>query len=379
MRLLVYVNHFYGTATSFRGKSTTQSPDARRAIVEQTCAALRALDAEVELELCGVGGASLLPITRDFSSLLDPRLLVYASLQEQLARADGYDYLINVEDDILLPAETFEAVRRFDAQAPVEACLLPNRLENDGARTYCVDLEAVPGYYDAELAFEGQLLRVAHNPHSGLSILSKAKALHARERVNLAKRDVIIGGLMASAYANVHSPFRMYRPYSDLAFAHVVHLDRWQSLKPAPALSVSPRSPVSLAAIVVTREHAYRLPAIVEALRAHTDQIVVWNNNPATTLTLEHAHVINAARDYGMQGAQLAACGIAADRVWVQDDSAVSTTLVPVAAEQVRQGLFDAERQLRELRESAGVRLVSRVKALPGVDALWALAKRFKH
>jgi hypothetical protein len=35
---------------------------------------------------------------------------------------------------------------------------------------------------------------------------------------------------MASAYANLHSAFSLYRPFDDLTFAHVEHLDPWEAL-----------------------------------------------------------------------------------------------------------------------------------------------------
>jgi hypothetical protein len=50
---------------------------------------------------------------------------------------------------------------------------------------------------------------------------------YAAARVDLASRDLIIGGYMASAYANLHSSFLVWRARSDLLAHHVVHLDNW--------------------------------------------------------------------------------------------------------------------------------------------------------
>lgn len=386
MRILAYVNHYFGTGTSFRGKSTTQDQAERRRIVAETCAALRALPGDVDLEVCGVAGAHLVPIRRDFTGLVDPRLLVYASIEEQMNRADAYDYVINIEDDIYLPRPTFEAIVRFDAAAPIDTCLLPNRLEEGEHGSFCVDVKALPGWTDVERSFEGKALRVANNPHSGLSILSREKVRFARERMDLKRRDVIIGGLMASAYANLHAPFKMYRSYEDLQFAHVVHLDPWQALPPAPALHIERRGkPVELAAIVVCRDNPHRVPAIVEAIRTHTDHVLVWNNNPEIAMTIQNVRVINSGVDCGAHAVELAACALPAQRYWIQDDSEVRANIEPVPASTIADRLrvlLDAParlgvvaNKLTNLQNSAGVQVVRRVKSLPGVEAVWAAAK----
>jgi hypothetical protein len=236
MRVLAYVNHFFGEATPFRGKSTTQLPAERQRIVEQICQSLRQLPAKVDVRLCGDGRHHLLYPEIVFPRLLDPRHLVFASIEHQLQQADGYDYIINVEDDVQVPVATWQAIRAFDAENPVDRCLLPNRLEGTAESSYCVDLKAMAGWTDDNLTFQGRTLRVAINPHSGIAILSREKVQYARERVDLTRRDVLVGGHMASAYANLHSAFKLYRPFDDLRFAHVTHLDHCD-LVIAPSMS----------------------------------------------------------------------------------------------------------------------------------------------
>lgn len=247
MRVLAYVNHFYGRATPFRGKSATQEPAPRRRVVESVCRALQGLPAETSIRVCGDGRHHLVSPDIVFPDLPDPRHLVHASIEHQLQQLAQYDYLINVEDDVLLPPETWQAVLAFDAQQPLDRCLLPNRLEEGEHGLFCVDLKAWPGWTERSLPFQGHELRVALNPHSGISILSSRKALYARGRIDLTPRRRMAGDLMASALAALHAPFALYRPYDDPTFAHVRHLDAWQPRTPESLLAVGRPAPPATA------------------------------------------------------------------------------------------------------------------------------------
>ena len=50
---------------------------------------------------------------------------------------------------------------------------------------------------------------------------------YAEMRIDLDLRKQFHGGFMASAFANVHAPFLLWRTRSNLLAHHVVHLDRW--------------------------------------------------------------------------------------------------------------------------------------------------------
>ena len=91
----------------------------------------------------------------------------------------------------------------------------------------CVDLEAVPGWAGLNRIFRDIVLDVAVNPHSGLFFLTQPQMRYAADRISLQRREQFHGGYMASAYANVHAPFLVWRAKSDLMAHHVVHADKW--------------------------------------------------------------------------------------------------------------------------------------------------------
>jgi len=196
--------------------------------VQNVVNALKALPGS-KVVVCGVPGCALIPLDFEFGSLQNPCHLVYASLERMALEVGSWDYFINIEDDVLLESAAFAQVLDFDKENLVNECLLPNRMERQEGNAYCVDLQATPGWTCQFKKFKAATLRVGVSPHSGLSILSQAKLKYALERVDLTRRDTIIGGPMASAYANIHSPFSLYRPFDPVDFVTVVHQDNWES------------------------------------------------------------------------------------------------------------------------------------------------------
>jgi hypothetical protein len=194
----------------------------------RTVEALRALPYDVDVKVCGIPGASLLPVDVDLSSVADPRHLIYASIERLAESRAGYDYFLCIEDDVLLPGEVVDRMMRFQDCSEVHEVLLPNRLETAAERlSYCVDLLAMPGWRGLHRDFEGLRLDVAQNPHSGLALLSRRQLDYAIRRVDLSRREVIVGGFIASGFANLHQPFLLWRVRDDEAAHSVVHLDHW--------------------------------------------------------------------------------------------------------------------------------------------------------
>jgi hypothetical protein len=228
MRVLCYVNHYFGRPVGFEGRSTDGDDGHRRAIVAACLDGLRALPG-VEVNVCGIEGRALEPIDIDFSGIRDdPKMLVYESLAHMVRRAEDYDYFINIEDDILLPAETFANVVEFDHGSLLNEILHPNRVEEDETgRRFCVDLAAMPGWTYQRRTYGGRELRVARNPHSAVLILSRDKLRYALRHIDLSYRGRFLTYEMDSAFAYYLSPFCLYRPYEDLEFHTVTHLDRW--------------------------------------------------------------------------------------------------------------------------------------------------------
>jgi hypothetical protein len=228
----------------FEGRSTDGDKEHRRPIVAACLDGLRALPG-VEVNVCGIAGSALEQIDIDFSRIRDnPKLLVYESLADMVRRADDYDYFINIEDDIFLPPETFANVIEFDRDSLRNEILHPNRVEEDETgRRFCVDLEAIRGWTYQRRTYRERELRVARNPHSAVLILSRDKLHYALQHVDVSYRGRFLKYEMDSALAYYLSPFCLYRPYEDLEFHTVTHLDRWagrRASKVAPA--VAPRA-----------------------------------------------------------------------------------------------------------------------------------------
>jgi hypothetical protein len=230
MRILCCFNHYYGTSSEFHGKSTTEPQERRFLKVFKALNSLKELPFSIDLVVCGFANYSLIPVDIDFSTTLqDPRLLVYASIERMTQEIEAYDYFLNIEDDILLNSETISSCLAFNKISNCNEVFLPNRIEFDSNGTYqCVDLVAMPGWrHELKRKFRGVELGVAHNPHSGLSFLSQEQLKYAIGRIDLSIRESIIGGLMASAFAKLHAPFLMWRAKSYLRDHYVEHLDHW--------------------------------------------------------------------------------------------------------------------------------------------------------
>jgi hypothetical protein len=228
VRILCHFNHFFGSGSDFVGKSTSGKRDQRSAIVSRTLSALRSLPFDIHVRVCGFVQDSLLPIDVDLSAERDPQRIVYASIERMFDSLTSYDYFLNVEDDILIEAKALETMMSFNAVSHVNEVYLPNRMERGNAgEEYCVDLMAMPDWSRLRRVFAGSELSVARNPHSGMAFLSRDQMCYARERVDVSRRDKFLGGFMASAYANLHEPFLMWRSRTVLSLHQIEHLDRW--------------------------------------------------------------------------------------------------------------------------------------------------------
>lgn len=239
-RVLCYVVHYYrtsdayhGTSRAYVGRSTNSAAEQRRAVVTQVIDALRALPGRVDVKVCGVPEAALVPIDIDLSAVREPQHFSFEAIEHMVRSRAGYDWFVCVEDDVLISSGVFDRMRRFERDAELNEVLLPNRLEESApGRTYCVDLLAHPGWRGDRREYEGLRLDIATNPHSGLISLSRRQLDYAITRVDLTRRDVTVGGYLTSALANLHEPFLLWRTRDDLDAHHVRHLDTWTSAAP---------------------------------------------------------------------------------------------------------------------------------------------------
>lgn len=228
-RILCHVVHHFGITTAWEGRSAHSPQDHRQAVVTRALEALRALPYDIDVKVCGRPDAALIPIDIDCSAVTDPRHFAFAAIETLAAKCDDYDYVLCSEDDILLTPDVIARMMRFEQTAEVNEILLPNRLESAGVGlTYCVDFLAFPGWSGLHREFDGLRLDIALNPHSGLAFLSRRQLDYAKPRVDLARRDLVFGGYTASAFANLHRPFVLWRTRNDEAAHHVMHLDSWK-------------------------------------------------------------------------------------------------------------------------------------------------------
>lgn len=226
-KVLAVVNHYYGRGRDFSGKSTYQDANVRKKIIKKVISELREIP-NIDTKICSIKNCSLINIDNDFSYIANPAFLVYESIEWMFSQVNNYDYFVNLEDDILLDRKTFERILKFDKRNPINECFHPNRMEYKDGKEYCVDLKAMPGWKNISKNYLNYKLKVAVNPHSGISILSRDKLLYAQKHINFKRRDKTIGHYMASAYANLHLPFLLFRSFSNLSAHKVIHLDNWE-------------------------------------------------------------------------------------------------------------------------------------------------------
>jgi hypothetical protein len=251
LRVLCYVNHFFGSHPTFRGKSTTETSDLRRAIVGRALSALSELDAELDVKVCGIEGHALVPLDLTFTPA-DSTHLVYESLAHMAGRvAEGYEYFLNIEDDIEVPPQTLSNAVEFDQGSLLNEVLHPLRIERRPEGPYLVDLAALPGFTVQQRTWHGLRLCQAINPHCGLMLLSRQKFAYALQFADLSSREVFLGGPMASAYAAIHRPLMLWRVIDDPTYHVVYHLDEWLGAQPLAAgeSSIGPEHPTLDAAI----------------------------------------------------------------------------------------------------------------------------------
>jgi hypothetical protein len=199
---------------------------ARKAYVEQAIAQARTI-AGAEVRVCGISGFALVDPDICFEQIRDkPLWLIYESLNHMARFIDEYDYFVNMEDDIFLPEDTFNNIIEFDKESIINEILLPNRLERNRDGNYCVDLSVMPGWAQQRKRFKGNDIRVALNPHSALTVLSKEKFKYALSHIDREFRKSILYNELDSAFAYFHSPFSLYRS-ENMNFHYVIHLDKW--------------------------------------------------------------------------------------------------------------------------------------------------------
>jgi hypothetical protein len=238
MKTLCFVNHYYGKSSNFTGQSSLKNAEGRKKTVLKCLENLQRIN-DIDIKVCGIKGNNLVEIDIDFSFLKDPTFLPYETLAHMSRFLEDYDYFIYVEDDILLPYQTFLNVVEFDKTAQIGEMLQPNRLETDFiGNTYCVDLLPIPrGFLNLSddprewtsqfKEFSGKQLRVSESKLSAILIMSRDKLRYALTKIDINFRGIVFVTAIESALYYFSSPFALYRSCLDLDFHYVLHLNRW--------------------------------------------------------------------------------------------------------------------------------------------------------
>jgi len=235
-KILCFVNHYFGENANSKSKSAGLFPENRKAIIEQCVNELGKIP-DIDVRICGINGFNLIKTDINFPHLQStPQLLVYESILKMEEHIDEYDYFINIEDDILMSPEVISNSIAFEKEHEIDEVLFPNRLEYDNnGNLFCIDLYALKTWTKHTMQWQNKTLRVASNPHSGLMILSRRQLKFSFDQMDKSFRGILFGRHMASAYAHVHQPFKLYRSYLSLEFHYVIHQDKWfksPTLKP---------------------------------------------------------------------------------------------------------------------------------------------------
>ena len=99
IKILCYINHYFGPSSVFIGKSTSSSNSKRESVVKKVVENILRIP-NTDVFICGVPGSSLVPLDIEFSNLSDSRNLIFESLNHMLSQRSEYDYFLNIEDDI---------------------------------------------------------------------------------------------------------------------------------------------------------------------------------------------------------------------------------------------------------------------------------------
>jgi hypothetical protein len=184
---------------------------------------------EIVLFVAGIPGKSLIPITLNLEDKIKhPTEIIFASIEYMKSVVEDYDYFINIEDDILLPKDTFLNVIAFDAISLKNEILHPNRIERLSEKlSINTDLQGIPDWTYTQKFYLDREWRIAKNPHSAIAIFSKEKFKYAIAERKSAPYNVKLYVALDEAFATIHAPFQLWRCYSEPDFHTVEHLDKW--------------------------------------------------------------------------------------------------------------------------------------------------------
>ncbi len=181
---------------------------------------------EIEIIYIGIAGANILELQIEINPA-DPRYIPWMAIDYAYLRADEYDFIIVMEDDIQTRKGTLLRLLKFNSEVDSELILIPNRIEKYRSKTYCPDLISMPGWKAPPFVFQNLVLREPINIHSGIVAMSSSRFKLAYKSKPFNTPTIIIGDYMASAFANIHAYQRIVRALPPMDQITLFHEDNW--------------------------------------------------------------------------------------------------------------------------------------------------------
>jgi hypothetical protein len=232
-RILVVVPHFFNTGHHrplLFGSYETENSEVRKTLLERSKFALETelnnADLDFEIYYLGIENSSLMEL-QIVVSPLDPRFLPWLAMDFAFSECENYDFVLVIEDDIEVESHTIPMLLAFNQFSEPKDTLIPNRIEFFDGFRYCTDLVAMPGWKGPKFTLAGLMVREPINIHSGFLFLRNDQYLQAYVDRPFKSPTLIIGDFMASAFANMHSNFRILRSLPVTGSVTVLHHDNW--------------------------------------------------------------------------------------------------------------------------------------------------------
>jgi hypothetical protein len=214
-KILCLVPHYFGPAIFFGGSTDPQNL-RRKAVVQRARKQLQRIVRSVgvggTLVYCGFKCRALVPVDLDLSDRInDPRALCYVLFDIADSLLADHTHLLVVEDDIWVPHATIKNLLALEPLLPADCLLLPNWIEWILGVPVCVDTYVNPGWTGKYSQIKGKNFFEDKIGHSGFLFMPVETFRRAYRGRRFLDHQQFFGDMMASAFANIHFSFKLYR------------------------------------------------------------------------------------------------------------------------------------------------------------------------
>jgi hypothetical protein len=230
----------------FSGGSHDEARRARRErVVRRAITWIKRLSSIMDLEIAvgGIQGKNILPIDIDYSGRIASSFhILWHLLADAQRQFDQYDYILVLEDDILVPRRTIRRmVLAAEELAGTQDIIFPNRIELAFGIPVAVDLIALPGWKGQSITWQSRTWYEAINPHSAFLFLGRRQCDKFLE-IDFSLPIRTIGGeFTTSALERAHSGYRLFREKRAIPRHCIFHQDSWCMRKGTSRLRIIER------------------------------------------------------------------------------------------------------------------------------------------